>query len=53
MPYGTGHIYVDETIASLLTECISNEQLAKLRNGVLIFHSSPLPYGRNASSNDV
>ena len=37
-------------VAPLLTEKVSDEELAKPCIGTLIFHPSPLPYGRGASS---
>lgn len=40
----------DIAIAPLLTEKISNEQLQLPYFGTLIFHPSPLPYGRGASA---
>ena len=40
----------DITIAPLLTKKISNEQLKEPLHGTLIFHPSPLPYGRGASA---
>jgi methionyl-tRNA formyltransferase len=40
----------DITIAPLLTEKISNSELQESRLGALIFHPSPLPYGRGASA---
>ncbi len=40
----------DLAIAPLLTEKISNYELAKPKTGTLIFHPSPLPYGRGASA---
>lgn len=42
--------FVDTAIAPLLTKKVSNEELAKPNLGTLIFHPSPLPYGRGASS---
>lgn len=49
-----GHKIVDSdadiTIAPLLTKKISNEQLKEPLHGTLIFHPSPLPYGRGASA---
>lgn len=40
----------DLAIAPLLTYKISPEELHKPRLGTLIFHPSPLPYGRGASA---
>lgn len=37
-------------IAPLLTEKVPDEELNKADIGTLIFHPSPLPYGRGASS---
>lgn len=49
-----GHKIVDSgadiAIAPLLTEKISNEQISEPLFGTLIFHPSPLPYGRGASA---
>lgn len=42
--------FVDVAIAPLLTEKIRGEELAEPKLGTLIFHLSPLPYGRGASS---
>lgn len=44
------YYFVDVAIAPLLTEKISDEDLAEPHLGTLIFHPSPLPYGRGASS---
>lgn len=44
------YFFVDIAIAPLLTEKVSNEELAEPNLGTLIFHPSPLPYGRGASS---
>ena len=41
--------FVDVAIAPLLIERVSNEELAEPNLGTLIFHPSPLPYGRGAS----
>jgi len=50
----SGHCIVendaDLTVAPLLTQKISNKQISEARFGTLIFHPSPLPYGRGASS---
>lgn len=40
----------DVAIAPLLTERIPTDQLHASRFGTLIFHPSPLPYGRGASA---
>ena len=42
--------YADLAIAPMLTEKISDDELREPRHGTLIFHPSPLPYGRGASS---
>ena len=42
--------FVDVAIAPLLTEKVGDEELAEPRLGTLIFHPSPLPHGRGASS---
>lgn len=44
------YFYPDVAVAPLLTEKVQEEQLAEPKYGVLIFHPSPLPYGRGASS---
>lgn len=45
-----GHFYKELAIAPLLTEKLSVEDLYEPALGTLIFHPSPLPYGRGASS---
>ena len=40
----------DLAVAPLLTEKVSEEQLKEPLIGTLIFHPSPLPYGRGAAS---
>lgn len=40
----------DVAIAPLLTQIISYKELSVPKFGTLIFHPSPLPYGRGASS---
>ena len=40
----------DLAIAPLLTKKVSNEELSEPVLGTLIFHPSPLPYGRGASA---
>lgn len=42
--------FVDVAIAPLLTEKIRGKELAEPKLGTQIFHLSPLPYGRGASS---
>ena len=44
------HFYKHLTIAPLLTEKLSTEELYDPALGTLIFHPSPLPYGRGPSS---
>ena len=44
------HFYKQLAIAPLLTERLSIEDLYDPALGTLIFHPSPLPYGRGASS---
>ncbi len=44
------YFYVDLAIAPLLTTRVSESELNEPRLGTLIFHPSPLPYGRVASS---
>ncbi len=51
-----GHMVVDSAdgadlaVAPLLTEILTPEELSKPRLGTLIFHPSPLPYGRGCAS---
>ena len=45
-----GHFYKELAIAPLLTEKLSLDDLYEPALGTLIFHPSPLPYGRGASS---
>ena len=49
-----GHKIVESdanlAIAPLLTKKVSNEELSEPLFGTLIFHPSPLPYGRGASA---
>lgn len=47
---GGSHFVIDLTIAPLLTTKLSEEELAAPRIGTLIFHPSPLPWGRGAAS---
>lgn len=51
---GRGHTMThdqpDIAIAPLLTRILSREELTAPRLGTLIFHPSPLPYGRGASA---
>jgi len=44
------YFFVDLAIAPLLTEKIGDAELSEPELGTLIFHPSPLPYGRGASS---
>lgn len=44
------YFFVDVAVAPLLTEKIDETILAEPELGTLIFHPSPLPYGRGASS---
>lgn len=44
------YFFVDLAIAPLLTEKIDARELSEPELGTLIFHPSPLPYGRGASS---
>jgi formyltetrahydrofolate dehydrogenase len=44
------YYYIDVAIAPLLTTKLTGEELAEPNTGTLIFHPSPLPYGRGASS---
>lgn len=47
---GNGCEIADVAIAPLLTEKISEEVISRPYFGTLIFHPSPLPYGRGAAS---
>ena len=47
---GGSHFVTDLAIAPLLTTKLSEEELAAPRIGTLIFHPSPLPWGRGAAS---
>ncbi len=44
------YFYCDLAVAPLLTVKVSDDILREPRLGTLIFHPSPLPYGRGASS---
>lgn len=44
------YICYDLAVAPLLTKKITMEEISEPRLGTLIFHPSPLPYGRGASS---
>lgn len=44
------YYFVDVTIAPQLTVKLTDEELSDTNMGTLIFHPSPLPYGRGASS---
>ncbi len=44
------YFVVDLAIAPLLTKRVSQSELEEPLRGTLIFHPSPLPYGRGASS---
>ena len=44
------YAYSDLAIAPLLTQKISEEELKEPLHGTLIFHPSPLPYGRGSAS---
>lgn len=50
MYYVDQSVKIDLNIAPLLTEKIPNDVINDARCGTLIFHPSPLPYGRGASS---
>lgn len=47
---GHGDVPADVIIAPLLTKKISCEEINRAYFGTLIFHPSPLPYGRGAAS---
>lgn len=44
------HPYCDLFVAPLLTERLTDKQIQIPKYGVLVFHPSPLPYGRGASA---
>jgi len=44
------YFYCDLAVAPLLTKKLSNDEFGDPIHGTLIFHPSPLPYGRGASS---
>ncbi|MFH1119534.1 MAG: formyltransferase family protein [Bacteroidota bacterium] len=48
--YDSTYFYCDLSIAPLLTKKISDFELMEPIHGTLIFHPSPLPHGRGASS---
>jgi formyltetrahydrofolate dehydrogenase len=48
--YDSTYFYCDLSIAPLLTKRLSDEELLEPMHGTLIFHPSPLPWGRGASS---
>lgn len=48
--YDDSYFYSDITIAPLLTTKLDGEQLKESILGALIFHPSPLPYGRGSGS---
>jgi len=48
--YDSTYFYCDISIAPLLTKRLSDMELLEPVHGTLIFHPSPLPHGRGASS---
>lgn len=48
--FDSTYFYCDLSIAPLLTKKISDFELLEPIHGTLIFHPSPLPHGRGASS---
>ena len=48
--YDSTYFYCDLSIAPLLTKKLSDFELMEPIHGTLIFHPSPLPWGRGASS---
>ena len=48
--YDPTYFYCDLSVAPLLTKKLSDMELMEPVHGTLIFHPSPLPYGRGASS---
>lgn len=44
------YYYIDLAVAPLLTAILMPEELSEPNIGTIIFHPSPLPYGRGASS---
>ncbi len=45
-----GDVIPDVAVAPLLTTKIGMEEISRPYHGILIFHPSPLPYGRGAAS---
>lgn len=48
--WNSQYFYCDIAVAPLLTTKLNNDELGDPMHGTLIFHPSPLPYGRGASS---
>lgn len=48
--YNEAHSYTDIAIAPLLTRILPEDEIKEPVLGTLIFHPSPLPYGRGASA---
>lgn len=48
--WSPSYVYFDVAIAPLLTRKVPMEEINEAEIGTLIFHPSPLPYGRGASS---
>lgn len=48
--WDSSYFYCDIAVAPLLTTKLTREELCDPMHGTLIFHPSPLPYGRGASS---
>lgn len=48
--YDNSYFYCDLAVAPLLTDKLTADDIEEPINGTLIFHPSPLPYGRGASS---
>jgi methionyl-tRNA formyltransferase len=48
--YDDSYFYCDLALAPLLTDKLTSDDIEEPIQGTLIFHPSPLPYGRGASS---
>ncbi len=48
--YDSSYYYSDIAIAPMLRDRLTIEQLEEPKHGILVFHPSPLPVGRGASS---
>lgn len=48
--YDATYYYCDIAIAPMLRDRLTIEQLEEPKHGILVFHPSPLPFGRGANS---